>query len=347
MVDSMPSRKERLRLRNITRDDFNATRVSVRICNKSNFGSRQKPASKCSKQSHTNRENKKVMQQYSNWYRNNQHRPRMRVKNIKKEIRKKNNDKKLHMKARKRERKLAKKRANVLKWNEKNKTKMESIQLKNGNYRKFINKSINPLKLKLRDSKEKTISKNGCECGSNNNGICTNNKCSNGSEKCECNESICSSNKLLCENRHIQKGNFCCVEVAQTKVKGWGLFAVENNIEQGEFIIEYKGEVISKEEKTRRWNLNNNRYMFQLQKRFWCDGWRCSNEAAMSNHSCNANMESELWECNKKIHIILKAKRDITIGEELTLDYGCDYDVERFECDSQNKKDCRYHKNKK
>ncbi len=64
-------RDNRVARRAVKRDENNAKRVSLRYCNKSNFGSKKKPAVECSDRSHNKRENKKVMKQYSIWYGNN------------------------------------------------------------------------------------------------------------------------------------------------------------------------------------------------------------------------------------------------------------------------------------
>lgn len=109
-----------------------------------------------------------------------------------------------------------------------------------------------------------------------------------------------------------------------------GLFA-KRDIKKGEYIIQYKGEKITKKESERRAieiekrgrkNGTGRVFIFELNSRYDIDGSHRGNTARYINHSCEPNCESiqdgqEIW---------VQATRDIAEGEELTYDYGYAYD---------------------
>ena len=120
-----------------------------------------------------------------------------------------------------------------------------------------------------------------------------------------------------------------CVRLARSGVHGRGLFA-RDFIPQGERIIEYVGERITKAEALRRDDARRARqaaggngcvYIFEVTKRHDIDGDVPWNPARLINHSCAPNCESE----QDRSRIWIVAKRDIAPGEELTYDYGFTY----------------------
>jgi SET domain-containing protein len=121
-------------------------------------------------------------------------------------------------------------------------------------------------------------------------------------------------------------------KVGSSPIHRRGLFA-RRDIEEGEEIIQYLGEKISKEESTRRaleWEERARKrgaglvYIFELDEDFDIDGRRGRNPARYMNHSCDGNCEA----VNYDGEIWIVARRDIRGGEELTYDYG--YDMEHF-----------------
>lgn len=106
-----------------------------------------------------------------------------------------------------------------------------------------------------------------------------------------------------------------CLRVKRSAA-GLGLFTDEP-IDKGDFVIEYHGEVISREEADRR----GGKYLFEISSRRTVDGSSRANIARYINHSCKPNCEVEV--CRGKICIF--AKRRIKKGEELTYDYGEEY----------------------
>ena len=119
------------------------------------------------------------------------------------------------------------------------------------------------------------------------------------------------------------------VRLARSGVHGYGLFA-RDFLPQGERVIEYVGERITKAEAYRREQDRLARrsaggdgcvYIFDLNKRHDIDGEVSWNLARRINHSCAPNCEVQIV----RGHIWIVAVRDIAPGEELTYDYGFDY----------------------
>jgi uncharacterized protein len=114
------------------------------------------------------------------------------------------------------------------------------------------------------------------------------------------------------------------VWVHKSPIAGLGLFAAQD-IRKGNRILQYIGEKIPKDESTRRL-AQGNAYIFTFNDRYDIDGKGLRNTARYSNHSCAPNCEVEktpraLW---------VVALRDITDGEELTYNYGYDFDPDSY-----------------
>ena len=124
------------------------------------------------------------------------------------------------------------------------------------------------------------------------------------------------------------------LEVRSSKIHRWGLYAGEF-IPKRRKIIEYTGEKISRRETKRRAEGPLN-YLFTLNS-YWCiDGSVGGSGAQYINHSCDPNCYAWIH----KEHILYMSARDIKKGEELTIDYHFDKDVERVPCSCGTKK-CR------
>jgi len=106
-------------------------------------------------------------------------------------------------------------------------------------------------------------------------------------------------------------------------IHGRGCFA-KTAIGQGERVIEYVGERISKAESLRRCEVNNE-YIFALNAEQDLDGNVAWNPARFINHSCAPNSEAEMED--ERIWIV--ARRPIQPGEEITFNYG--YDLEDYQ----------------
>lgn len=122
------------------------------------------------------------------------------------------------------------------------------------------------------------------------------------------------------------------IEVRHSKIHGSGVFAAKD-IPKGTKVIEYVGEKISKKEAEKRCDEqfergqdpNNDEghvYIFDLDKKYDVDGNFPWNVARLINHSCDPNCETDdedgfLWTI---------AIKDIKKGEEITYNYGYDFD---------------------
>jgi SET domain-containing protein len=116
------------------------------------------------------------------------------------------------------------------------------------------------------------------------------------------------------------------LDVRPSDIHRWGLYAGEF-IPKRRKIIEYTGEKISRRETKRRANGPLN-YLFTLNS-YWCiDGNVNGSGAQYINHSCDPNCYAWIF----KGHILYMSLRDIRKGEELTIDYHFDKDVEKVPC---------------
>ena len=134
--------------------------------------------------------------------------------------------------------------------------------------------------------------------------------------------------------------------VRKSKIHGYGVVA-SKNISKNKKIIQYIGEKIKKSEGDKRSEkrikkyLNSNRtgsvYIFELNKKYDIDGTPKYNKARYINHSCNPNCEVEIT----KNEIWISSIKMISKGEELTYDYGYEFDKDDFrdhicKCGSDN-----------
>jgi hypothetical protein len=96
-------------------------------------------------------------------------------------------------------------------------------------------------------------------------------------------------------------------------ITGLGLFATKP-LKKGDFIAKYWGPRISNSVADER----DNRYLFELNKRWTIDGSSRRNIARYINHSCRPNAESDII----KGEIIISAIKTINPGDEITYNYG-------------------------
>lgn len=119
---------------------------------------------------------------------------------------------------------------------------------------------------------------------------------------------------------------------------GLGLFATKP-IKKGAKIIRYFGPLLDCNKKKQ--DAIENKYLFQLNKRWTIDGSVRKNIARYINHACKPNAESDVNPRKKKI--VIRAIKNIEPGEEINYDYGTDYFKEYLKpigckCDACEKK---------
>lgn len=138
--------------------------------------------------------------------------------------------------------------------------------------------------------------------------------CSSG---CKCDSS--------CINKPFQNRPVKRMKLVQTEKCGSGIVASED-INQGEFVIEYVGEVI--DDKTceeRLWYMKHqgetNFYLCEISRDMVIDATYKGNKSRYINHSCSPNTEMQKWIIDGETRIGIFATRDIKKGEQLTYDY--------------------------
>lgn len=123
---------------------------------------------------------------------------------------------------------------------------------------------------------------------------------------------------------------FC--EIRFSRIHGRGVFA-RRRIPKGVRLLEYRGELIDKDESNRRGlelfdeskkTGGASVYIFDLNDTHDLDGNKPWNPTRLVNHSCSPNCEM----VNEEDKLFLYSLEEISIGSELTFDYG--YDVEHF-----------------
>ena len=132
----------------------------------------------------------------------------------------------------------------------------------------------------------------------------------------------------------------------RSPLHGSGLFAA-CNIKKGEQVIEYIGDKVTKREgdkradkqikKAEKNKKNGMVYIFELNKKYDIDGSPLYNKARYINHSCDPNCEVDIVD-NK---IWISSIRPIKKGEELSYDYGYEFDKDDYtdhicKCSSKN-----------
>jgi len=137
------------------------------------------------------------------------------------------------------------------------------------------------------------------------------------------------------------------IEIKKSLLHYFGAFA-KTDIAKEVKIIEYIGEKISKEESEKRGQIveaqfknsgddHGATYIFELNDEYDLDGNVPENTARFINHSCDPNCDISITD--DRIWII--ADKDIKTGEELTYNYGWDFDPKDYcnhpcHCGSKN-----------
>ncbi len=111
----------------------------------------------------------------------------------------------------------------------------------------------------------------------------------------------------------------------RSKIHAWGVFA-EEPISKGDMIVEYRGELIGiavsniRELEYERSKVGCD-YMFRIDSFTVCDATKQGNMARFINASCDPNCYTKIINVMDTKRIVIYAKRNIVVGEELCYDY--------------------------
>ncbi|KAI4772795.1 hypothetical protein E4T52_12225 [Aureobasidium sp. EXF-3400] len=147
-----------------------------------------------------------------------------------------------------------------------------------------------------------------------------------------------------CRNVAIQRGVPKRTLLGRSLVHGFGLYAGEP-IAKGEFIGEYQGEIITRDETERRgaiYDFQKLSYIFDLNRDQTIDSQRMGNKIRFINHAAKSNLRNiypKIMLCNLAHRIGMFAHRDIKVGEELFFDYGGSYHEKLYGEEEQARKD--------
>ncbi|XP_014489478.1 PREDICTED: uncharacterized protein LOC106752351 [Dinoponera quadriceps] len=137
------------------------------------------------------------------------------------------------------------------------------------------------------------------------------------------------------------------VGVYHSHIHGRGLFCLRD-IEAGEMVIEYAGEVIRSSLTDKREKYYDSKnigcYMFKIDDHLVVDATMKGNAARFINHSCEPNCYSRVVDILGKKHILIFALRRIIQGEELTYDYKFPFEDIKIPCTCGSRR-CRKYLN--
>lgn len=147
--------------------------------------------------------------------------------------------------------------------------------------------------------------------------------------------------------RHLKETSKLSVGVFRSDIHGRGLFCLRD-IDSGEMVIEYAGEVIRSALTDKRERYYTEKgigcYMFRIDDKFVVDATMKGNAARFINHSCEPNCYSRVIDILGKKHILIFALRKILQGEELTYDYKFPLEEDKINCHCLSRK-CRKYLN--
>jgi histone-lysine N-methyltransferase SETD1 len=122
----------------------------------------------------------------------------------------------------------------------------------------------------------------------------------------------------------------------KSPIHGWGLFARED-IEAGDFVIEYVGAVVRSvladvREKRYEEKGSGSSYLFRIDQDYVIDATTCGNLARFTNHSCEPNCMAVILPVDSQSKIVIRSKRFIECGDEITYDYKFPYEETKIPC---------------
>jgi [histone H3]-lysine27 N-trimethyltransferase EZH2 len=149
--------------------------------------------------------------------------------------------------------------------------------------------------------------------------------------------------RKYCQNTRLTLGHGKKVAMGRSSIHGWGLFLRED-VKKGDFIMEYKGEIISQDEAERRGKLFDkidSSFLFNLSTEYVIDATRKGSKAKFANHSKddpNCGPRIKLVQGDHRIGIF--ALKNMPSGTELTFDYlYAGEEAPRWACKSAKRND--------
>lgn len=126
------------------------------------------------------------------------------------------------------------------------------------------------------------------------------------------------------------------VEVGPSKIHRIGLFT-HDNLKPKDIVIEYVGEIIRNQVADQREKRYKDKgigdcYLFRLDDQYIIDASFFGGKARYLNHSCDANCSAKIITVDNQKHIIIRAKKHIRAGEELTYNYNFDLEEDKISC---------------
>lgn len=164
-----------------------------------------------------------------------------------------------------------------------------------------------------------------CQCVLGADDVACGEHCLNRMLNIECVEKFCP-NGSRCTNRQFSQRKYASLEIKRAGKKGFGLFAKED-LQAGQFLVEYVGEVLDEEEYIRRKQFyegshQRHYYFMNIGNGEVVDATRKGGVGRFINHSCAPNCETQKWVVQGEISIGLFTLKDIAAGTELTFDYN-------------------------
>ncbi|WMV36789.1 hypothetical protein MTR67_030174, partial [Solanum verrucosum] len=176
--------------------------------------------------------------------------------------------------------------------------------------------------------KEEDVAVCECKYGVNDPETACGERCLNVLTSTECTLGYCQSGEN-CRNQRFQKCEYAKTKLFRTEGRGWGLLADEN-IKAGQFIMEYCGEVLSSEAAKKRClayeaHKVKDAYIISVNANYFIDATKKGSLARFINHSCQPNCETRKWIVSGETRVGIFAKRDISVGMELSYNYNFEW----------------------
>lgn len=123
---------------------------------------------------------------------------------------------------------------------------------------------------------------------------------------------------------------------ARSPIHDWGLYAAEA-IPSGDMVIEYVGEVIrqqvaDKREKYYEKTGIGSSYLFRVDDDSVVDATKKGNLGRLINHCCAPNCTAKIITINGEKKIVIYAKANIDVGDEITYDYHFPLEDQKIPC---------------